>query len=407
MDFSSVLKEIKPTKKEEQELNKLATQVIKKIKVSKAVPMIGGSGAKKTWLRNAYDVDIYVKFNFNTYKDKSENIAEILHKALKKKFKKVTRLHGSRDYFQTKVNNYTFEIVPIIDISKPEQARNTTDFSQLHVKYVGKHVNKNKKLADEIRLTKQFAKANNVYGAESYIRGFSGYVLELLTIHYGSFEKLMKAMAKWKTETIIGKKKDVQKLNPSKESPLIFIDPVQPIRNAAAAVAHEKYYDFIMAARTFLRHKSTDLFKETYIDKEKMCHLGPVIHLDIKPLPGNRDIVGAKILKAFKFMKKQIKDHDFTFIDTHWSFDYDNKKGAFYFIVDKQELPPTRKQQGPPISNKKALQNFKKKHKRIKIANKQAYAIKKRAYTKIKPLISALIKLPEVKKRVKAIKIVN
>ena len=52
-------------------------------------------------LLNDYDVDIYVKFNYQKFKD-NENISEILYKILKKKFKKVVRLHGSRDYFQIK-----------------------------------------------------------------------------------------------------------------------------------------------------------------------------------------------------------------------------------------------------------------------------------------------------------------
>ena len=35
---------------------------------------------------------------------------------MKKKFKNIIKLHGSRDYFQIRENSFTFEIVPILKI---------------------------------------------------------------------------------------------------------------------------------------------------------------------------------------------------------------------------------------------------------------------------------------------------
>ena len=89
MDFTSVLKEIKPTQKEERELSSLVKQVTKNIVVKDAIPILGGSGAKGTWLRNTHDIDIYVKFKYASYKDKSDQLADILHQALKKKFSRI------------------------------------------------------------------------------------------------------------------------------------------------------------------------------------------------------------------------------------------------------------------------------------------------------------------------------
>ena len=45
-----------------------------------------------------------------------------------------------------------------------------------------------------IRIAKAFCHANNSYGAESYINGFSGYALELLVYYYGSFLKFIKGI---------------------------------------------------------------------------------------------------------------------------------------------------------------------------------------------------------------------
>lgn len=49
---------------------------------------------------------------------------------------------------------------------------------------------------DEIKIAKAFCHATGCYGAESYIKGFSGYALELLIYHYKSFQSFVKAMTK-------------------------------------------------------------------------------------------------------------------------------------------------------------------------------------------------------------------
>ena len=197
--LNEVLEDIKPSNEYERDILDKAKNIIDKINksIKDAKAVLGGSGAKGTWLKT-FDADIFVKFNYNKFKDKSDKLSDILEKFLKKNFK-ITKLHGSRDYFQIRQEKFTFEIVPILDIKKAEQARNITDVSPLHSNFVLKHKN----LIDDMRLTKQFFKAAKVYGAESYIRGFSGYVCEILTIYYGSFLNLIKTIPKWKEKTVM------------------------------------------------------------------------------------------------------------------------------------------------------------------------------------------------------------
>ncbi len=187
--LKEVLNEITPSKEEEKEIkntvNSMLNRINKGLKGAKAE--LGGSGAKGTWLKQ-FDVDFFVKFNYQKYKSKSDKLSDILEKHLKKKFKKIIRLHGSRDYFQIKEKGYTFEIVPILNINKAEEAINITDVSPLHAKWVLKH----KKYLDDIRLAKKFCKAAKVYGAESYIQGFSGYICEILAVYYKGFLPLVR-----------------------------------------------------------------------------------------------------------------------------------------------------------------------------------------------------------------------
>ena len=243
--LAEILKDIKPSSKEEKAVKDKADAVIKTINsgLRDAKAILGGSGIKGTWLRQANDIDIFVKYNYQKYKEKSGQLSSLLESHLKKKGKKIDKLHGSRDYFQIKEDGYTIEVVPILDIKDAKAAKNITDISPLHAIWVNK---KGKNLKDDIRLLKQFCKASKIYGAESYIQGFSGYICEILIIYYKGFENLIKAAAKWKDNITIDvenhwKKKNILlELNRSKiSSPLIIIDPVQKERNAAAAVSKE------------------------------------------------------------------------------------------------------------------------------------------------------------------------
>jgi len=111
--LSEVTKDIRPDKNYEKEILDKANKIIKKISkgLKNANAILGGSGAKGTWLKT-FDADIFVKFNYGKFKDKSDELSDILEKFLKRRFK-ITRLHGSRDYFQIKQGKFTFEIVLI------------------------------------------------------------------------------------------------------------------------------------------------------------------------------------------------------------------------------------------------------------------------------------------------------
>ncbi len=411
--LSEAIKGIRPDKKYEEDILIRTDNIIKKINknIKDAKVILGGSGAKGTWLKT-FDADIFVKFNYNKYKDKSDELSDILYKTLKRLYPKIIRLYGSRDYFQIKQDKFTFEIIPILDIRKTTEAKNITDVSPLHSKFVLK----SKKLADEIRLTKQFCKACNIYGAESYIRGFSGYICEILTIHYGSFLKLIKNAAKWKDPVIVDikkyyKGKDIFKeVNKSKlVSPLIIIDPVQKDRNAAAALSNEKFEFFKKKAKEFIKKPSKEFFsiKEFNINnlKEKFKNKNSVL-LEIEPLRRKEDIAGAKLVKAFEFLGKELIRRDFKLLDDGWDWS-EKKKAYFYFVFDKKLLSAIKELIGPPVKLRFHAEKFRRKYKRTKVRKKRIIAIVKRKYRKPKDLMRDLIKDKYLKDKIKNIKILK
>ncbi|MBI4452143.1 nucleotidyltransferase domain-containing protein [Candidatus Woesearchaeota archaeon] len=409
--LNGILKDIQPDKNYEKDIFERLNSIIKKInKNQKHIKAIlGGSGAKGTWLKT-FDADTFVLFDYKKYKDKSNKLSDILEKILKKKFKSIIRLHGSRDYFQIKEGKFTFEIVPILKIKKAEQAKNITDVSPLHSNWVKKHG----KLVDEIKLTKQFAQAQNVYGAESYIRGFSGYVCEILTVHYGSFLNLIKNSAKWKGKAVVDaagyyRGKDVFKIvNTSKlMSPLIVIDPVQKDRNAAAALSEEKFSKFKEAAIKFLKNPSGEFFvrKDLKSSFEKLkSGMTMLITIKLTPLDGKIDVVGSKLIKIYGFLAQQLGRSQFNIIKSDWEW---NKKSdaALYFLFDAKPLSNKVEIEGPPLKILNHVQHFKKQHKNTFEKSGKIYAVDKRKYTLPEDLLESLLKDPYVRERAKSAKI--
>ncbi|MAF99393.1 MAG: CCA tRNA nucleotidyltransferase [Nanoarchaeota archaeon] len=403
--LKEVLSEIKPTKKEEADFKRVTTSFLKKLnaKLKDAKAIIGGSGAKGTWLKGAHDVDIFVVFNYKKFSTKSSELSDILDPVMKKCFPKHKRVHGSRDYFQITYQNFDFEVVPILNISKAEQAKNITDISPLHVKWV-----KKQKRNDDMRLAKHFARAIGVYGAESYISGFSGYVLEILIGYYGSFEKFLKAASSWESGLIIDvenyykKKKVMLELNQSKlQSPITVIDPVDKSRNAAAALSAEKFTFLRTAANEFVKNPRKEIFTKERISFKELKKLNTnIVYLEIQPLSGKRDVVGSKLLKAFEFMKKEL--NEFGLLDSGWEFD---GKALVYFSLQRKLLEPSFVREGPPTKLDHATQNFKRKNKDTFVKGKRIYANIQRKHVELKKAVIALVKEKYVTERVKKIKI--
>lgn len=405
--LKEVLKEIKPSKEEEKDVAAKIDRVIKKIK--RVVPeykvVLGGSGQKGTWLKQVHDADIFVKFP-SKYREMSEELSEILGKKLKKIFR-ITRLHGSRDYFQTKLEDFTFEIIPIIDIKKAQDALNITDVSPLHAEWVKKH----SKYADDIRLIKQFFKAAKVYGAESYIRGFSGYICEILTIYYKGFENLIKAIAKWKAKVIIdmegyykGRKEVLFNIDKAKtQGPLIIIDPVQASRNAGAAVSKEKFDMIIEYSKKFLENPDRSCFEMKSIDIGKLknkANKDELFVFEVIPLRGKEDVIGCKLFKAFNHIKKKVKKNEFRLLFSDWEW---NRKAGFYYIIKNEKLSDKKIVRGPPKRIKYYSCQFKKKHKEVYEDSKYLFAKERREFLKPYDLMKAMKRDKYIKEKVKKI----
>lgn len=383
-----VVKKVEPSKEElkkiEIYLKSFVLRLNKKMSSLKidAEIFIGGSFAKGTLIRkDKYDVDVFLRFD---KKYNGENISELTKKILRE-FSDVSVIHGSRDYFKIETgDNFFIELIPVIKINNPKYSDNVTDLSYSHVKYINKKVNSTK-LKQEVMIAKEFCYACNVYGAESYIKGFSGYSIELLIAYYKSFTKMIQGMSKSEGKLIIDIEKDyknknelMMNINSSKtNSPVILIDPTFPQRNALAALSQETFDRFKEHCKKFLKSPSLELFemKKTDVEKIKLDAKKKkldFVMLEAKTKKQEGDIAGSKLLKFYNHLVKEVSRY---FEIKNKGFNYNGKKSARYFLVCKNKKEFI--QSGPFTDDKKNVVRFVKEHKNIFEKNKRIYAHEK------------------------------
>lgn len=404
---AAVLKKHKVTEKEHKailtKIDAFIHQLTKALKQQHigAYVMLGGSAAKGTFVKHDFDCDVFVRFAYATYKNK--DISLLLEKALKKAKITSERVHGSRDYFIGTWKGIDFEAIPVLYITEPSQAKNITDMSPLHVEWLNQHMTE--KLRDEILLTKLFFMAQKIYGAESYMNGFSGHVVDILAVYYGSFKGILEHAVTWQEKEVINITShavNLQAINPDKlHSAIIVIDPVQPGRNAAAAVSFEQFYHLKNQAAEFLETPSIHYFQRkslTLQDIKKKNRNSLII--SALPLKGKLDTAGTKIYKVLEFIVEELKRHDFTVVDSGWDWQEDIDKNALLWItVKEKKLAATKEQMGPPVRLQKDAAAFEEKHKKTFFKNERVYAIMKRKYTTAGALIKDILADKRIKEK--------
>lgn len=364
-------KEVIPTKEQKQKVKKIGEEfhnIFKKRKALKDVKIeLSGSIAKDTWLPNKSDIDFSFAYPLEFNKIK---ISDLLEKELKKTKVKYKKLHGSRDYFKAKYKNFEFELIPIIKTKKIDQILNITDATPYHVKWVNKNSKKNK---NEIRLFKKFCKCAKIYGAESHIKGFSGYVCEILVIKNKTFLKTLREISKWKlTKKIIidvekhHKKHSLRFFNKSKvQNPLVIVDPVDKDRNAAAAVSEKSIKKMIKLSKGLLKNPKGSYFESKDLTKKDIERSlkkdEEITVIKMVPKEGKSDVVGSSALKALKFFERELKSLMFDVV----SIDYDHENFVGWIVTRKMK-EKYYEHKGPRISDKKNSAVFRKKYRGVK-----------------------------------------
>lgn len=366
--FAKALKRIRPTERETKADFEAAGHLIKKLEA--AVPAnveieLAGSLAKGTDLKGKNEFDIFILFP--TSYEHREMVMLGLHYA-RHAFHgmRIESRYAEHPYLQVFSGNYHADIVPAYRIGQISERGSSVDRSQLHTKYVNSKLDAAHK--DEVRLLKQFMKNFGIYGAELRVEGFSGYLCELLVIHYGSLLKLFEAAADWDGIAIDTEQHSTAgNLHEAFSSPLIVIDPVDPKRNVAAVVAHTSLSRFIFECRRFLKSPSEKFF---YSEKtvmgvsqiRKMMDARKTSCLAVRFAAPKvvADVLWPQLKKTTQALVRHLEALDFSvFGYYHWS---DGIECVILIELDRGALPSVRKALGPSIKFSSDVDAFVKTH---------------------------------------------
>ncbi len=339
------LQEQTPTLQEQEKLKNIVSAIasdidaICKTEGIDATPLEVGSVSKGTNLKSS-DIDLFITFSRSYPVEYIEKKGlEIGHAVLENAIEK----YAEHPYVSGSVSGIKIDIVPAFRINEGERIVSSVDRTPLHTIYVKSRTDS--KMVHDIRLLKVFLKEINVYGSEVAKSGFSGYICEIAIIAFGTFEKFIQYMANLKGKLIVPENCD-KEFN----EPVIIIDPVDPTRNAGAAVSVENLSKLKLAAKLYVTRREDILFNPE-----------PVIKYDRKT-----------IMKAFVLKKPDIID-DIIYPQAvrlkNRIWDIFQKSGFMPFSSElymgenieilieymRNKLPDAQKHMGPPAESNESI----------------------------------------------------
>ena len=400
-----VLDRVTPSAEYRKKINTVIQEIKEKLEkeiVERKLPVsieLVGSTAKDTYLKDNLDIDLFLVSPTRFSKiEISKNALSIGRKILKNP----EESYAEHPYIRGFYKDFFVEIVPCYKIEKVSQKLSAVDRTPLHTKFIKEKLPAFKK--PEVLLFKQFLKGIGCYGAEAEIEGFSGYLCELIVLYYTSFSNILKNAQNWKK----GEKLALSKGKyPSFDTPLTFIDPVDPDRNVASAVSKEKFNLFKKACKEYLEKPSIKFFFPNKVKPWSLEKIKKELKTDKYQFIGLKvdkpDIIDEnlypQVRKATRSIRETSKRNGFTIYDT--AFHIDSKKNTIYIVVKAKEetLSPTIQHMGPPLKLKENADDFlgrwKNDPRLIKKPfekNGRLYVEIKREYVKIKPFLKDQIK---------------
>ncbi|MEK6937464.1 MAG: hypothetical protein AABX04_00325, partial [Nanoarchaeota archaeon] len=165
------------------------------------------------------------------------------------------------------------------------------------------------------------------------------------------------------------------------------------------------FLEFKRVAKEYLTKPSEKFFQKEviikeHLEKEAQKNKLKLVFLEIQPLLGKEDVVGAQLVKAFEFMKKELSR--FWVKKSGWEWDK-KQKAVFYFMLEKDRLPDFEVRSGPPLSLKEHVIHFKKEHKNTFEEKGKVYAKIKVEHPLLKDFLIYLVKEKFLTKKVKSI----
>jgi tRNA nucleotidyltransferase (CCA-adding enzyme) len=216
--------------------------------------VVAGSAARGTFLADRLDIDLFLLFPPDLGRDRLREEGLALGRAVL--LEPETR-YAEHPYLRGRFEGFAVDAVPGFAVTDPSHPLSPVDRTPFHQEYLA--ARETPELVAQVRLAKQFFRALGVYGSEARTEGFSGYLVELLVLHFRSLQALLAAARGWRLPVRIEA--------PSRDPPrlpadvaLIYADPVDPHRNVASALSRRNLATVTVAAGAYLDHPSEEWF---------------------------------------------------------------------------------------------------------------------------------------------------
>ncbi len=395
MDVEAVIEEvlpkIRPTEEERafveglmKELEKLAVETIGELGLD-VKPYFVGSLAKDTYLAGDHDIDLFLAFPLETPLEELRKKGLKLGKAIAERLDSYELAYAEHPYVRARYKGVKVDLVPCYDVKSWRDVRTAVDRSILHNRWVLENLNGRN---DEVRLLKRFLKGINAYGSEIYVRGFSGYLAEILVIKYGSFLEVLKNADFMLRQKMIDPgnwlKREYEtamrtiRREADADRPLIVIDPVDPRRNVAANLSWERYGVFYFRAHQFLERPSEEFFfgKEkrsgNYIEelRRKGTHL-VTLAFDAPNLV--EDVLIPQLERSARGFEKVLSREGFSVLG--WDVGRKGERAFIMLEVDRREREKVKIKPGPEFFTERGW-DFYRKNERVWIIGKRLFAEK-------------------------------
>jgi tRNA nucleotidyltransferase (CCA-adding enzyme) len=359
-----VLATLRPTEQERDHVCGLAGRLLGSIEESgKAEGMVVGSIARHTWLRGDRDLDVFMLFPPSLSREELELQGLELARSVAAAYTDTYHeKYAEHPYINANIDNVDVDLVPCYKVESATRIQSAVDRTPFHTRYITDKING---LIDDVLLLKRFTKAGGIYGSDQMTEGFSGYLCELLVLHYGGFTPLLEAARGWRLHTLIDIEQHAAK---AFDEPLVVIDPVDPRRNVAAAVSLDKMAGFVELARGYLESPSDEFFthppERCILMQELMAVIRQrktfVYAILFATPPYIPEVVVPQLKRSLVSVRELLERNGF--LVHHADYDMQPERCMFLFELLVGELPSVRRHTGPPLWNRVNADRFREKH---------------------------------------------
>lgn len=325
-----------------------ATDAARERSIPVARCLVAGSGARGTYLSDRLDLDLFLLFPPSIPREELERRGlELGHAILETP---ETR-YAEHPYLRGTFEGFRVDAVPGYAVDDPSKPLTAVDRTPFHQEYLTSR--ETPEIVDQVRLAKQWLRTLGIYGSEARTAGFSGYLVELLIVRFGSLRGLLTEARTWRIPVRLVSTPGAHPVVPD-DVALVLDDPVDPGRNVATALSRAHLGLFVVAAGHYLDHPSESAFAPAARPKPTLAHAREVVrergtHVAVVPLPRPDlvdDILYPQLRKAERAVADEATRLGFTVIGAASAAG--EKASVVVLEVEHGELPSVRRQDGPP-----------------------------------------------------------